>query len=131
MCKYHYETEGFVSAGQRAAFDELDQHERLFAHMVQSSQMMAGGALVPELGDEKGRRIDSGMFLRRHVLGIPIGVEQILIVHAAPTKNWETIGEPRLLVIGRNKMGFTLVPRPGGSMLTVVSTMICRPVPGR
>ena len=120
MYKYHYETGGFVSAGSEAVFDELDQHERLSAHMMQSSRMMAGGAMALKLDHGKGRRIGSLMSLQGQVLGVPIGVEQMVIDHTPPQqKIWETVGEPRLLVIGRYTMGFTVVPRPGGSMLTV------------
>lgn len=35
------------------------------------------------------------------------------------SKAWETIGEPRLLVIGPYRMGFTLLPRNGASSLRV------------
>ncbi len=45
--------------------------------------------MVLELDDGKGRRIGSRMSLRRHVLGLPIGVEQIVIDHTPPRqKNW-------------------------------------------
>jgi hypothetical protein len=54
------------------------------------------------------------------VLGIRLFLEEEVLVHEPPTrKEWETVGVPRLLVIGAYRMGFTLTPAGAGCQLRV------------
>lgn len=60
------------------------------------------------------------MTLHGRVLGLPLHVEGVVIEYAPPLRKfWETVGAPRLLVIGSYGMGFALEPRHHGSPLTI------------
>jgi hypothetical protein len=49
-----------------------------------------------------------------------LSVDEVVASREPPVgKSWETIGEPRLWVIGRYRMGFELSPKPAGTTLRV------------
>ena len=50
MYEFHYQTSRLVKAAPVAVFDELDDHEKLSAHMMNSSAMMAGSKMKLRLG---------------------------------------------------------------------------------
>lgn len=117
---FHCESTRIVAASADAVFLNLDDHDRLTAHMSQSSWMMAGSRMDIELDAAKGRAAGSLIRLRGRLLGIPIHVEEVVTEHAPPfRKAWETIGAPKLLVIGRYKMGFEITPQGTSSRLRV------------
>ena len=68
----------------------------------------------------RGQRIGSHIRMAGRVLGIPLSLDEV-VVEREPSfrKAWETIGEPRLLVIGPYRMGFTVQPDASGSRLEV------------
>ena len=54
------------------------------------------------------------------VLGVNLVVEEVVTERVPPLrKTWETRGEPRLLVIGSYRMGFTISPQGDRSRLVV------------
>ena len=109
-----------VAATADALFRHLDDHNRLASHMSQSSWMMAGSTMDIELDAAKGQAEGSHIRLRGRVLGIPIFVEEVVTEHQPPfNKVWETIGVPKLLVIGDYKMGFEITPQGTSSLLHV------------
>lgn len=60
---------------------------------------------------DSGRAQVVGSVIRVHgrVLGIRLSLVEVVIEREPPLrKAWETIGEPRLLVIGSYRMGFSL-----------------------
>lgn len=56
---HRFETSVDVNASPAELFEELDDHERLSAHMMQSSPMMAGSAMRVEFDDAGGRSVGS------------------------------------------------------------------------
>jgi len=54
------------------------------------------------------------------ILGLKLSVEEVVTVHEPPhRKAWQTIGAPRLLIVGRYRMGFDIAPAGRGSQVTV------------
>lgn len=54
------------------------------------------------------------------VLGLDLWIEEVVTAYEPPRRKvWETRGEPRLLVIDRYRMGFTIDPAARGSRLAV------------
>ena len=54
------------------------------------------------------------------VLGLDLAVDEVVTERVPPLrKTWETRGEPRLLVIGSYRMGFTVSARGDRSRLVV------------
>lgn len=117
---YHFETSGFVPADVTEAFEHLDDHKRLSAHMERSSWMMGGGKMQLSFDDQAGREVGSVISLSGRVFGVGLSVQEIITEREPPDhKAWETIGTPRLLVIEHYRLGFTVTPQGRGSMLRV------------
>ena len=120
LLPFHCESTRIVAALADAVFSHLDDHNRLTGHMSQSSWMMAGSRVDIKLDTAKGRATGSHIHLRGRVLGIPLHVEEVVTEHKPPLrKAWETIGTPKLLVIGHYNMGFEIAPQGTSSLLRV------------
>ena len=53
-------------------------------------------------------------------MGIPVSLEEVVVERAVPCKKlWETIGNPRLLVMAQYRMGFELTPQGDLSLMRV------------
>ena len=109
-----------MSATPATVFALLDDHRRMAAHMTEPSWRMAGSHMTIEMDEQQGRAVGSKITLSGKVLGLSLKVEEIVTQYDVPrAKAWKTVGSPRLLVIGHYSMGFSLVPRQGGSVLRV------------
>jgi hypothetical protein len=116
----HHASEVSVAARPEELFALLDDHARLARHMEKPSLMTAGGVFRVETDALRGRAVGSVIRMAGSVLGIGLRVEEIVTEYNPPlSKTWETRGEPRLLVVGAYRMGFTVAPTDGGSLLTV------------
>lgn len=117
---YHDETSAIVAGPLEEVFAHMDDHARLTSHMSESSWMMGGGSMQVELDAARGQKIGSWIRLSGKILGVTLAVEEIVTERTPPRrKAWETTGVPRLLVIGRYRMGFEIAPREAGSHVTV------------
>jgi hypothetical protein len=117
---HHYEFRGRVAASASQVFEHLDEHARLASHMTQSSWKTGGGQMTIEVDERAGKAVGSHIRLSGGVLGIRLCVEEVVIKREAPlVKIWETIGTPKLLVVGRYRMGFDVVATGTESMLRV------------
>ena len=101
-------------------FAYVDEHTRLASHMSQSSWKMGGGRMAIELDEGRGQQVGSHIRLTGRVFGMQLAVEEIVIERILPQRKvWETIGSPKLLVIGRYRMGFEITPAGNGARLRV------------
>jgi len=120
MSMRHYESKAMVAASAERVFAHIDDHARLSAHMSDRKWMMGGGSMTIELDEGGGRQVGSRIRLAGTVLGVALSVIEVVIEHRPPyTKAWETIGTPRLLIVGAYRMGFELTPRGEHSELRV------------
>lgn len=120
MYRHHFESVEPVAASPEALFAELDDHERLSGHMMRSSAMMAGAKMRFGSDEKRGQAVGSTMRLSGTVLGLSLEVAETVTERDPPRRKiWQTLGEPRLLVIGAYRMGFEISPEGGGSLLTV------------
>jgi hypothetical protein len=73
-----------------------------------------------ESDEGRGRTVGSRIRMAGRVFGILLTVEEVVTERDPPRRKvWETIGRPRLLVIGHYRMGFDIEPRRSGSLLRV------------
>jgi len=116
----HHRSELQLAVEPQRLFAHLDDHRRLAAHMEKPSLMTAGGSMRIELDDGHGQAVGSVIRITGRVLGLRLSVDEAVTLREPPTrKTWETRGEPRLLVIGAYRMGFTITPVAEGSRLVV------------
>ena len=116
----HHRSEVDVAADARSLFAHLDDHRRLSGHMEKPSLMMAGATMHVETDALRGQAVGSLIRVTGRVLGMNLVVEEIVTDRVPPSsKTWETLGEPRLLVIGSYRMGFTISAQGNRSRLVV------------
>ena len=116
----HHRSEVDVDADARSLFARLDDHQRLAGHMEKPSLMMAGATMRVETDALQGQEVGSLISVTGRVLGVNLAVEEIVTERVPPLhKTWETRGEPRLLVIGPYRMGFTISAQGERSRLVV------------
>lgn len=90
-------------------FAFLDDHARLTSHMSKRSWMMGGGKMETTMDAARGQAVGSLISVRGRAFGVALALDETVVEREPPLrKTWETSGEPRLLVIGRYKMGFAL-----------------------
>ena len=119
MYSRHESATVVVSASAAQVFDLLDDHQRLSAHMSKRSLMMGGGKMTTVLDGTHGKAVGSVIEIRGRVFGLLLWLKEIVVERERPARKvWETIGAPRLLVVGAYRMGFR-VSGNHPAMLTV------------
>jgi len=114
MFPYHADSSALVHTSADRVFGYLDDHRKLSSHMGRSSWMMAGAKMAIEVDTGQGQQVGSRIALRGRVLGVRLWVEEVVTERLPPQrKTWETVGSPKLLVIGHYRMGFELQPVDG------------------
>lgn len=114
MYPFHHESSGSVKTSPEEVFQLLDSHSVLAAHMGRRSLMMGGGSMSLNVDAQGGRAVGSRLRLQGSAFGIALDVEEVVTEREPPVrKTWETMGAPRLLVIGPYRMGFEVTPGNG------------------
>jgi hypothetical protein len=117
---HHQETSALVAALPDAVFAYVDDPRRLSAHMEKSSWAMGGARMKIRLDEAAGRAAGSKIGLAGRAFGVELSLEEVVVERTPPQRKvWQTIGSPRLLVIGHYRMGFDLAPRGKSSLLRV------------
>jgi hypothetical protein len=120
MYTRHEDYEGRVNASPDQLFELLDDQTRLSAHMTKRLWKMGWGKTDILLDEKRGRAVGSHIVLRGRVFGIPIFLDEAVTLREPPLrKGWETVGQPRLLVIGPYRMRFAITSGRGDLLLRV------------
>ncbi|MBI4500046.1 MAG: SRPBCC family protein [Gemmatimonadetes bacterium] len=116
----HDESTALIAAPTGLVFAHVDDHTRLSSHMSRSSWCMGGGRMETVLDQGRGHGVGSHIRLSGRVFGIALSVDEVVTERTPPSRKvWETVGSPRLFVIGPYRMGFEVTPRGNGSLLQV------------
>ena len=108
-----------LRAKSEEAFAYLDDFAALSAHMQARSAMMLGSSMRIVTDALGGRAIGSRVRMEGRVLGLRLHLEEVITERVPPSKKaWETV-DTKLLVIGRYRLGFELLPRGARSLLRV------------
>ena len=117
----HEEHSAPINASAERVFELLDDQTRLTEHMSTRSWKLGWGRMDTVLDAQRGRSVGSHILLRGRVFGVRLDLDEVVTRREPPlTKTWETLGEPRLLVIGPYRMGFDLTPTGTNVRLRVV-----------
>ena len=120
MYTKRYSTTVSIPATASEVFALVDDHARLASHMSQRSWAMGGGSMALESDSAQGKAVGSRLRLHGVVFGLRLSVEETVVERTPPLRKvWETTGEPRLLVVGRYRMGFEIEESAPASRLTV------------
>lgn len=116
---FHEEANVVVEAPAAALSAYLDDPRSLGGHMEKPSAMMLGGSMRYAFDAGQGRTVGSTISMSGHVLGLGLALQETIVERTLSRKVWETVGEPRLLVIGPYRMGFEISPQGEASRLKV------------
>jgi hypothetical protein len=88
--------------------------------MSQSSGMMMGGRMQISFDDGRGQTVGSHVRMTGRMMGFDLFLEEVVTERVPPLhKAWETVGNPRLLVIGNYRLGFDITPKGTSSNLRI------------
>lgn len=117
---FHYDADALVECDATSLFRHLDDPVRLSAHMSRSSMQTGGMRMKIEVDDARGQALGSHIRLSGSLFGIEVFLDEAITVRTPPSrKQWETVGTPRLLIVGNYRMGFEIAPAARGSRLRV------------
>lgn len=120
MFSHHYEDAADLKATPSELFAFLDDHQRFSSHMNESSWMMGGAKMTTRVDEGKGQAVGSHIFMSGRIFGLLLELDEVVTVHRPPAdKVWQTVGRPKLLVIGHYQMGVRIQPSAIGAHLTV------------
>ncbi len=98
-----------VTTSAERLFDYMDDQANPGTHMERSSAMMLWGSMAYDFDEALGQSVGSVIKMTGKVAGLKLYVEEVVIQRQPPfLKIWETVGEPRLLVIGSYRMRFQI-----------------------
>ena len=116
----HYEDSVFILAGAAEIFAFIDHHTHLSSHMNKSSWMMGGGRMETSVDDRHGQEVGSHIRMNGRFFWIMLSLDEVITRREPPrAKVWETVGTPKLLVVGHYRMTVKIEPRGDGSLLRV------------
>jgi hypothetical protein len=88
--------------------------------MEKPSLMTAGASMRIETDSLGGQAVGSVIRMTGRVLGVKLALEEVVTERKPPLRKvWETVGEPRLLVMGGYRMGFDIAAEGVASRLVV------------
>jgi hypothetical protein len=129
----HFESRATLAGSPDEIFAYVDDPAHLAGHMAKRSWAMAGGRMELVLDAGGGRKVGSHIRLTGRVLGLELSVDEKVAERTPPyRKTWETVGSPKLLVIGAYRMGFDVAVQGSGSLLRVfIDYALPEALPGR
>lgn len=88
--------------------------------MSKPSWWLGGGSMRLELDEGRGQRVGSHIRLLGTAFGLEVSVDETVVERQAPCRKvWQTVGAPKLVIIGAYRMGFEISESQGISTLRV------------
>ena len=118
--KRHMEASAHLAAEPHKVFALLDDQTRLAEHMGNPSLMMGGGKMTYALDEQNGQAVGSHIRMGGSAFGLQLSLNEVVTERIPPRRKvWQTVGTPKLVVIGSYEMGFELSAFGEGSALRV------------
>lgn len=116
----HYENQAVIPASGNEVFQYANNHANFSSHMSKSSWMMGGGGMDTHADERKFQEVGSHLQMKGTVFGVKLFLDEVVTKHNPPfNKEWQTVGNLNLLVIGHYKLGFEITSSDGRSKLKV------------
>lgn len=110
----------FIKSPIREVFVYADDHRNFSKHMNESSMMMGGSKMMIDLDEGKGQAVGSHIKMGGNVLGVELFLDEVVTIHDVPHhKEWKTVGDINLLVIGHYVLGYEIKEDKGGVIFRV------------
>ena len=120
MFSRRYEDAADLKAAPSELFAFVDDHQRFSSHMNESSGMMGGAKMTTRVDEGRGQAVGSHIIMSARIFGLLLELDEVVTVHRPPVeKVWQTVGRPKLLVIGQYQVGVRIQPMADATRLTV------------
>ena len=117
-----------LDASADEVFAFADDFTRLSSHMGQSSAMMMGSSMQTSFDESRGQAVGSHVRMTGKMLGIELFLDEVVREREPPRhKAWETVGTPRLLIIGGYRLGLISPRSANARSCRSSSVTTCRP----
>ncbi len=105
----HYQNSLVIPASAEDIFAYADNHQNFSSHMNKSSWMMGGSRMETRVDDGQGQAVGSHIYMDGKVFGIKLSLDEVVTKREPPRyKEWQTVGNPKLLIIGHYRMSFEI-----------------------
>jgi len=119
MFSRHYEDAANLKAAPSQVFAFVDDHQRFSSHMNESSGMMGGAKMTTRVDEGRGQAVGSHIIMSGRIFGLLLELDEVVTVYKPPVeKVWQTVGRPKLLVIGQYQMRVRIEPLATGARLS-------------
>lgn len=89
---------------------------------------MGGGRMETMVDEGRGQKIGSHIRLSGKAFGISVALDEVVTRYEPPRfKTWETVGTPKLLVIGHYRMGIEITPRDSTPFIVSLILVLSSP----
>lgn len=117
---HHYEEQAEIQTSAETLFDYVDDHTKFSSHMNKSSWMMGGGRMDTNVDEGRGQKVGSHIRMSGTAFGVKLFLDEVVTRHEPPQmKTWETVGTPKLLIIGQYGMGIDIRSQGDHSLMRV------------
>lgn len=107
----HFENSVIIPATSDNVFEYADNHANFSSHMSKSSWMMGGGSMNSHTDEKKFQAVGSHLQMKGTVFGVKLFLDEVITKHDPPyRKEWQTVGDINLVVIGHYSLGFEIKP---------------------
>ena len=107
----HFENSAIIPASAEKVFAFADNPANFSSHMNESSWMMGGGSMNTHTDEKKFQELGSHLQMEGTVFGIKLFLDEVVTKHDPPfRKEWQTVGNINLVVIGHYSLGFEIKP---------------------
>lgn len=107
----HFENSAIIPASAGKIFAYADNPTNFSSHMNKSSWMMGGGSMNTHVDDKKFQEVGSHLQMEGSVFGVKLFLDEVVTKHDPPfRKEWRTVGDINLVVIGHYSLGFEVKP---------------------
>jgi len=121
MTAGHYQQSVLVKAPPYAVVAYVDDHSRFSSHMNESSWMMAGVRMSTSVDERRRQAVGSHIRMAGRVLGVRLSLDEVVTQRVPPRyKEWETVGQPTLVVVGPYRMSVEITPQGQSSRVGIV-----------
>lgn len=118
--KHHYKENKFIPADAARVFAFIDDHTRLSSHMNKPTWIMGGGHINTSTDAGHGQEVGSHIRMSGKAFGITVFLDEVITRREPPRlKIWETVGTPKLLVVGDYQIKVEIEPREDKSLLSI------------
>ena len=101
-------------------FQQMDDFSKTGMHMSESSMMMMGSKLMLEQLSTNPTGVGSSYRWYGNMMGMTMDFSETVTKWQPPTlKEWETVGDAKIIIMSWYRMWFEIAPIEGGTAVTI------------